>query len=184
MLIRNIPYYNSKADFCYRLPAHVKPLIIRTSDFRLAWKLVKELRKRGCKFIQLKAEDKLPTEDSIWLGTTNEVKTNNDGIGIPIVTDNFELCVERAIQQALGFSETNVLTFGIDPGPRPGIAWFADGIQIGVATLERIDDVPNYIIALSQTLRHDNLKIKIGDGSPTIRNRIVNCCLSRNLFVE
>ena len=59
-----------------------------------------------------------------------------------------------------------------------------DEIIYDLENLEIIDNLPDYIIALSQILQHDKLIIKIGDGSPTIRNRIVNCCLSRNLSVE
>ena len=162
----------------------VEPLVVRTADFRLAYHLCEELGRRKVRFELFSEGQRLPHKRSVWLGTPEEVSLAKEGRGIGVVCEQVELGVERAIQMALGLSSTKVLSFGVDPGPRPGMAWFADGILIGTAQLERIDDVAVHINALAGTLEHDRLVVRIGDGAPTMRNRIVNCCLVRNFEVQ
>ena len=64
--------------------------------------------------------------------------------------------------------------FGVDPGPRPGIAWLADGIVVGSAQLEQIEFVAEHIIGLSSAVEHKRMCVKVGDGAPLIRDRIIN----------
>ena len=49
--------------------------------------------------------------------------------------DDIELGVERAIQYSKGYTPVVNLVFGVDPGPRPGVAWIADGIVIELVTI-------------------------------------------------
>jgi hypothetical protein len=93
---------------------------------------------------------------------------------IPVVEENIEIAVERAIQSARGFDTAVELVFGIDPGPRPGLAWLADGMVVGSAQLEKIESLTKHIIALSTAVVHNRMCVKIGDGAPLIRDRIIN----------
>jgi len=118
------------------------------------------------------------------MGTPEEVAIAREGKGVGVNTEAVELGVERALQFAMGLGSMRHLSFGIDPGPRPGLAWLADGVLIGTAQLERIDDVADHIKALTKVLVHDSLLVMIGDGVPTMRNRIINCCLVRKLPIH
>ena len=51
-----------------------------------------------------------------------------------------------------GLDSAVQLVFGIDLGPRPGIAWLADGIVVGSAQLEQIEFVADHITGLAQRL--------------------------------
>ena len=162
----------------------VEPLFVRTADFRLAYRLCEELRRRKLRFELFAEGQRLPDGRSIWMGTPEEVSIAREGRGIGVVVEQVELGVERARQLALGLTATRMLAFGVDPGPRPGLAWYADSALIGTAQLEKIDDVADHIIAIAGVLEHDKLIVRIGDGVPTMRNRIINCCLTRNLSVQ
>ena len=162
----------------------VEPLVVRTADFRLAYRLCEELRRRQVRFELFSEGQRLPHKRSVWMGTPEEVSLAKEGRGVGVICEQVELGVERALQLALGLYSTKILSFGVDPGPRPGMAWFADGVLIGTAQLERIDDVAVHIKALAEALEHDRLVVRIGDGAPTMRNRIVNCCLVRNFEVQ
>jgi len=162
----------------------VEPLIVRTADFRLAYRLCEELRRRDIAFKLFSEGQRLPAERSIWMGTPEEVSVAREGRGIGVAVEQVELGVERAWQMALGLTATRILSFGIDPGPRPGLAWYADTVLIGTAQLEKIDDVADHIVAIAGVLAYDKLVVRIGDGAPTMRNRIINCCLARNLAVQ
>jgi len=162
----------------------VEPLVVRTADFRLAYRLCDELRRRGIRFELFSEGERLPSRRSIWMATPEEVAVAREGRGVGVVCEQVELGVERALQMSMGLGATRELAFGVDPGPRPGLAWLADGMLVGSAQLERIDDVADHIKALSKVLQYDDRVVRVGDGAPTVRNRIVNCCLVRNLKVE
>ena len=100
---------------------------------------------------------------------------------IPAVEENIEIAVERAIQASRGFDTAVQLVFGIDPGPRPGLAWLADGIIVGSAQLESVNIVADHIIALSTAVVHTRMSVKVGDGAPLIRDQIINQLILRGI---
>ena len=59
-------------------------IIVRTNDFRLAFKLIKELRKRNTNFRLIDFDDDLPRGDLVWLGTEQEVEKNSKNPGTPV----------------------------------------------------------------------------------------------------
>ena len=141
---------------------------------------MRELKRRKCNFIMLSSDDDW---DGIWLATPEEVVENNRGKGIPVMEETVEAAVERAIQLSKGLEEAIQLVFGIDPGPRPGLAWLADGALIGTAQLESADDIAAHISGLKTSVPHRRLVVKIGDGAPLIRDRIINDCLEMGMTV-
>ena len=166
------------------LPPVVEHLVVRTADFRLAWRLIGVIHRRKIPCVQLHPDDPLPHEESVWVASLAEVEAYEDGQGVAATEDTIELAVERAFHLLNGFGPTVVLVFGVDPGPRPGLAWLADGMLVGVAQLEMVDDVADHIQAIATGIQHDRLIVRIGDGSTTLRNRISNYCLVRGLAVE
>lgn len=145
----------------------MRRIAVRTADFRLSFHLMRELKRRKCKFVMLSSED---TWDGVLLTSPEEVK----GGEIPAMEENLEIAVERAIQASRGLDTAVQLVFGIDPGPRPGLAWLADGVVVGSAQLEEIESVTDHVIALSSAVRHKKMSVKVGDGAPLIRDRIIN----------
>lgn len=108
--------------------------------------------------------------DGILLTSPEEVEDGE----IPATEDTIEIAVERAIQAAKGLDSAVQLVFGVDPGPRPGIAWLADGIVVGSAQLEQIGTVAEHIQGLSSAVEHQRMCVKVGNGAPLIRDRIIN----------
>lgn len=152
----------------------MRRIAVRTDDFRLSFHLMRELKRRKCEFVMLAPDDKW---DGILLTSPEEVM---DG-GIPATEDTLEISVERAIQASRGFESAVQLVFGVDPGPRPGIAWLADGIVVGSAQLEEINGVADHIIGLSSAVKHQRMCVKVGDGAPLIRDRIINQLILRGI---
>ena len=152
----------------------MRRIAVRTDDFRLSFHLMRELKRRKCEFVMLSCEDKW---DGVLLTSPEEVKEGE----IPATEETLELSVERAIQASRGFDSAVQLVFGVDPGPRPGIAWLADGIVVGSAQLEEINGVADHIIGLSSAVNHKRMCVKVGDGAPLIRDRIINQLILRGL---
>jgi len=162
----------------------VGSIAVRTGDFRLAYRVLAELKRRGVRCIQLLPSDPLPPGVSAWLGAPAEVGMSGDASGIPATIDTFHLAVERAVHRLSHQGSIRLLLFGIDPGPRPGLAWIGDGIILGKEQFEEVDGVVDRVIDIARAIDHDDLVIRVGNGSKTIANRIINTCMARSLNVE
>ena len=103
----------------------MRRIAVRTSDFRLSFHLMRELKRRKCEFVMLANEENW---DGILLTSPEEVQDGE----FPVTEDTLEISVERAIQASKGLDNAVELVFGVDPGPRPGVAWLADGVVVGV----------------------------------------------------
>ena len=165
-------------------PRDVEPVVVRTADFHLAYHLVTALRELDVPCLQLDVGERLPTPGSIWMGTPEEVGANPVGRPMEASAETVAVAVEAAARLAAGFGRAQALVFGIDPGPRPGLAWLADGVVGGEEQLESIDATVDRIAAIGASLEHDELLVRVGDGAPTIGRRLTNVCLARGLAVE
>ncbi len=115
--------------------------------------------------------------DGILLTSPEEVQDGE----IPATEETIEISVERAIQTSKGLDAAIQLVFGVDPGPRPGVSWLADGVVIGSAQLESIEGVADHVIGLSSAVSHQRMCVKVGDGAPLIRDRIINQLILRGI---
>ena len=159
-------------------------IAVRTGDFRLAYRLLLELKKRKIRCIQLLPSDPVPSNVAAWMGSPSEVLLSGDSLGIPATLDTFQHSVEQAVHRIRSRGTIRLLVFGVDPGPRPGIAWVGDGLTIGKAQLECVDDTVDSIMRISQAIEHESLIIRVGNGSKTIANRIINTCVVRGFTVQ
>lgn len=152
----------------------MRRIAVRTDDFRLSFHLMRELKRRKCNFVMLASSEKW---DGVLLTSPEEVQDGE----IPATEETLEISVERAIQASRGLDSAVQLVFGVDPGPRPGIAWLADGVVVGSAQLEQIDSVADHIVGLSSAVEHKRMCVKVGDGAPLIRDRIINQLILRGI---
>ena len=152
----------------------MRRIAVRTDDFRLSFHLMRELKRRECNFVMLSSGEKW---DGVLLTSPEEVQDGE----IPATEETLEISVERAIQASRGLDSAVQLVFGVDPGPRPGIAWLADGVVVGSAQLEQIESVADHIVGLSLAVEHKRMCVKVGDGAPLIRDRIINQLILRGI---
>ena len=77
------------------------------------------------------------------------------------------------------------LVVGVDPGPRPGFAFLADGVVLGKREMDAIDDAIDATVQLGQRrVKPMQVLVRIGHGSPVHRDRLVNRMLSMGYHVE
>ncbi len=145
---------------------------------------MKALRKRSVDFLQISADESLPHDSSVWFGTSEEVAGSEIGIGVACSVSNIDVSIEKGIHLSTQQSPTSLLAFGVDPGPRPGLAWNSDGKPLGAQQMESVDETVDRICQIVSLIPHDIAVIRIGDGAPTIGSRIANVCLARGLRVE
>jgi hypothetical protein len=60
----------------------------------------------------------------------------------------------------------------------------ADGVLMGVAQLEGIDFVVEHINSITTAAEFKNMTLRIGDGAPLLRDRIINKCLENQWNIE
>ena len=108
------------------------------------------------------------------MGSPSEVLMSGDPLGIAVTLDAVGHSVEQAIHRLRYSGPIRSLTFLVDPVTRAGIAWFVDGLTLGKAQLEGVDDTVDSIMRISRAIEHELLIIRVGNGSKTIENRIIN----------
>lgn len=160
-------------------------LAIRTANFQLSYKLIQSLRARKITFEVKEISEKLTSKDIIWFAEGSEI-IDSDSIGkaIPTTIETIEESIEFALLVMKGLDEPNQLVFGIDPGPYPGLAWLADGVFIGVSQLQSIEEISQKISSVSSSINARSILIRIGNGDPLIRDRIINMCIEKNWNLE
>ena len=104
----------------------MKPLYVRTNDFRLAHRLLSEFKQRDLPAKQ-GINDPIDTE-AYWFGTADEVESTGDE-ELPLTQKRWRKRSQRGSFPANLPEPPNQLIVGVDPGPRPGCAFFADGMS-------------------------------------------------------
>ena len=171
-------------DPSVKINHHVGYIAVRTNDFRLAYRLLSELKKRRIRCIQILPSDPVPSNVEAWMGAPSEVLLSNDPLGIPVALDEVQHSVDQVLHRLRYSNPIRRLIFGVDPGPRPGIAWVGDGMSLGKVQLEGVDDTVDSIMRISKSIEHESLIVRVGNGSKTIANRIINTCVVRGLSVQ
>ena len=163
----------------------VQRILVRTDDFQLAYRIMQLFRTRKINVEQYSIDQPLPEKDSIWVGSIDEV-ANNSSDGRPIAADleSLDIAVEAAIFALKGASHTHRFILGIDTGPRPGLAWFTDGVLIDTKQTESVEECIETIDSLIQHHEFEHLLLRMGKGSPSHRNRLANAMLARGYAVE
>ena len=160
-------------------------LAIRTEDFRLSFKLIEKLRLRNLEFEVIDITKPIHNENIIWFSTPSEI-VNHPTLGtpIPVEIDNIDDAILSAIFQLKPTGQSVSLIIGIDPGPYPGVAWIVDGAFNGIKELASVAELIPYLRKLIDIADFETVTVRIGDGAPLIRDRIINECILQNRIVE
>ena len=125
------------------------------------------LKMRKLKFDLLERNAPLPHASTVWMATELEILGHEDeGYPVAASLDDIEGALERAMLHLRGVHRIRELAFGIDPGPRPGVAWMGDGVLLGMAQLEHIEGVVGHIRTIEQAIEHEVSKVRIGNLGP------------------
>ena len=160
----------------------VKPLYVRTDDFRLAHRLLGEFTQRNLPVKQISLSQ--PVEQgAYWFGTPEEVASLG-GRGVAVDVDSVSSAVSTWLLSRQLDAPPKQLIVGVDPGPRPGFAFVADGVVLGKREMDTIDDAIESTVQLANEVRPMEVMVRVGHGSPVHRDRLVNRMLSMGYHVE
>ncbi|MEG3601779.1 MAG: hypothetical protein VX356_06025, partial [Candidatus Thermoplasmatota archaeon] len=160
----------------------MKPLYVRTDDFRLAHRLLNEFSARNLPVKQVSPAQSIESE-AYGFGTLEEVKALG-GRGVAVEADSVESTVSTWLLSRQLEAPPKQLVVGVDPGPRPGFAFLSDGVLMGKREMDAIDAAVDATVSLVNHVKPGSVLVRIGHGSPVHRDRLVNRMLALGYHVE
>jgi hypothetical protein len=157
-------------------------LAIATEDFRLYHDLVAALRERGLPFRTLHPGGRVPPGTGAVLTSPGEAGAVRFSRVIPC--GDLEDAIARAIQLSRGRASWRELVVGVDPGPRPGVAAMGDGEILDRRTARDPEDVARVVRDAVRNFPAGYVRVRVGHGDPTNRNRILNALAADGRHVE
>jgi hypothetical protein len=159
-----------------------KVLGILTEDFRLYHDLVAALKARDLSFVTLSFSRRIPESVGAILTSAAEApRTRSPHV---VVVDDVENAIARALQVVKGKTEWHELLIGVDPGREPGVAVLGDGDVLDTRLAANPEAVRDRVRTALRLFPAKQVRIRVGHGDPTNRNRILNALAADRLRVE
>lgn len=157
-------------------------MCIITEKFSIYYELSRTLKEIGLPFIALPLGTKIPSSVGVVITTKEEEPL----IQFPkkLIFSSTEETITRAIQIASGKESYSRLVIGIDPGLKPGVVVIGDGKVINALNADSPEGVANFVKQNIKSYACKDVRIKIGCGDPTQRNRIVNAIFGLGIPIE
>ena len=163
----------------------MKIIGVYTKDFSLYYDILKVLRDRKIPYVSLSSFDDIPKKIGVVLTSNKELHdTKTSKVIAADAYDSIDHAVDLALQMLVGKDLYSKVFIGIDPGEKPGIAVVGDDILLQKTF---VDDPKKVITVVRRFLREYpaiQTIIRIGHGSVTIRNRIINSLISLGVSIE
>src|SRR3989441_74838 len=159
-----------------------KVLGILTEDFRLYHDLVAALKARDVPFASLSFARRIPDTVGVVLTSPAEAHRIRRGRVVPV--DDIDSSIGQALQLLRGKSEWEELRIGVDPGREPGVAIIGDGEVIDTRIAASPEAVAFHVRQAIRTFPAKDVRVRIGHGDPTNRDRVLNALSRDGLRVE
>jgi hypothetical protein len=159
-----------------------KVLGLLTEDFGLYHDLVAALKARDVPFVSLSFSRRIPETVGAVLTSPAEASRIHAKNVVPV--DDLEAAVAKALQLSKGRKEWREIRIGVDPGREPGIAVLGDGEVLDTRLAKTPEAVREQVRRALRTFQGQDVRIRVGHGDPTNRNRILNAIALDGLRVE
>lgn len=158
-------------------------ICIASDDFRFIYSVSTILRRMGLNFEHAGADSALPRGTKIVI-KKGMPRVISDGRRFTIYGDA-EDTASKAWLISGGLTDLNEdVIVGIDPGVRPGVAIFSNSRRIATATATSPEDVSHITNTLASLVGRDRVRVRIGNGDPTNRDRVIRAVWRRCASVE
>src|SRR5712691_11327463 len=153
-----------------------------TEDFRLYHDLVAALKARDLPFTSLSFARRIP--DAVGAVLTSPAEASRVRLRHVVPVDDIDSSIAKALLLLRGKSEWEELRIGVDPGREPGVAIIGDGEVIDTRIAASPEAVAFHVHQAVRTFPAEEVKVRVGHGDPTNRNRILNALSRDRLRVE
>lgn len=159
-----------------------KALGVLTEDFRLYHDLVAALKARSLPFVTLSFSRRVP--ESVGAILTSSAEAPRIRSPRVVVVEDVENAIAQALQVAKGKTEWEELFIGVDPGREPGVAVLGDGDVLDMRQAPSPEAVRDQVRTAMRMFPAKQVRVRVGHGDPTNRNRILNSLAADRLRVE
>ena len=161
---------------------NIKSLGLLTQDFRLYHDLVAALKTRDLPFVTLSFGRRIP--ENVGVVLTSSAEASRIRFAHVIVANDVDRAIGLAIQVMKGKKGWRELAVGVDPGREPGVAVVGDGEVLDTRVAGTPEDVAEVVRQAVTTFPARIVRVRVGHGDPTNRNRILNSLARDALRVE
>lgn len=155
---------------------------ILTANVRLYYDLSKFLKLRNIKFRLLDFERSIPLDIGVILTSSEELENINF---LPkIAVADIETSIRQAMQEMKGFGDNHILIVGVDPGPEPGIAAISNEKVIETRQAHSPEHAADIILGILSDYSYSQCVLRIGNGAPEQRDRILELVSGSFNYVE
>lgn len=156
---------------------------ILTRNFKIYYNLITALKEQDVAFQSLSFNDEIPGNIGVVITTRDELpEVNFKKVVIADIGVQFAVHMAKKLMDDREFFKE--LVIGIDPGRRPGVAVVGDGTVLHTAQAKSPEDVLRLVEIAVLMYPADTVLARIGHGSPTERNRIINSLAPLRIQVE
>jgi len=159
-----------------------KVLGILTEDFRLYHDLVAALKARDLPFVSLSASRRIP--ENVGAILTSAAEAQRVRFPAVVAVGELDVSIARALQLLKGKAKWQELHVGVDPGHRPGVAVLGDGDVLDTRLAANPEAVVLHVRDAIRIFPAEHVRVRVGHGDPTNRNRILNSLAREGLRVE
>lgn len=152
---------------------HLRSLGILTSDFSVYYDLVQALRARGVPFVPIAPGEPVPASVGVVLTTSAEAATLDVHDAHVVAFTTAEESVADALRMLHAPGPFRTCVIGVDPGERPGVAVLADGRILRLVHARSPEAVGEIVRGAIARVPADRFVVRIGNGAPTFRDRIL-----------
>lgn len=151
-----------------------------TSDFKFYHDIIKLLREWDLPFLSVESADSIPEDVCVVLSSLkDEVELEKQ-----VKASDSKQALRMSLSLLLMKEEFDSLVIGIDPGPYPGLAVFADNVLTEAYECATIDVIDREVDSIVSSYNYRDLEIKIGDGDAPNRDSIIQSLNAINLPVR
>ncbi len=158
------------------------PIAVATEDFAAYLDIARKLRVEGIAFASLSPGDPIPGHVEVVI--TTEAEQGRIEHPRVVLFSTPYATIEAAMARLKGLDEIEHLVIGVDPGQRPGIAVVADGHLLSSRLAANPEDVAAEVRATAARFPEADVRVRVGHGAQTMRDRIVNGLLAVGFMVE
>ena len=161
----------------------MKIIAIMTENFSMYYEIIKILKSDSQPFLSLSFDSKIPPNVGVIITDKSE-KEKVKFDQVVEVDQDYQRAVDEAKKALSGKDMFSNLIIGIDPGIRPGIAVLGDGEVIRGFQVDSPEGATEIVKQVTELYQAQEVRIRIGHGAPTYRNRIINALFSLKIPIE
>lgn len=153
---------------------------VYTQNFRFYHDILRVLKMWHIPFVSVPSVDKIPPDISLVLSAETDERLNLRQIRKKRAIE----AVREAVPYLLGKTAFNELVVGVDPGPKPGVAVFGDGVLLEALEAPSIDNAVSTVVDFKESYLFRQLTVNIGDGDKSNGDAISTGLLSQDIRVN